>query len=50
MGLVARAGLEGAARGRTLVVPGALYKVLVAVSGALPRSLTRRLSRTISRR
>lgn len=48
--LVARAGLEGAARGRTLVVPGALYKVLVAVSGALPRRLTRRLSRVLSRR
>jgi hypothetical protein len=50
VGLVARAGLKGAARGRTIVVPGALYKVLVAVSGVLPRSVTRRLSRMLSRR
>jgi short-subunit dehydrogenase len=50
VGLVARAGLAGAARGRALVVPGALYKALVVASGALPRSVTRRLSRVLSRR
>ena len=41
---VARAGLDGVARNRAVVVPGALYKGLVATSTMTPRGLTRRLS------
>jgi len=41
---VARAGLDGVAKNRAVVVPGALYKGLVATSTITPRGLTRRLS------
>jgi short-subunit dehydrogenase len=41
---VASAGLEGVAKNRAIVVPGVLYKSLVATSGVVPRSVTRRLS------
>ncbi len=41
---VAAAGLEGVAKNRTIVVPGALYKGLVATSDITPRALARRLS------
>lgn len=46
---VARAGLRDVARGRTLSVPGGLYKGLVAVSDLLPRSLVRRISSIANR-
>lgn len=41
---VARAGLVGVARNTAVVVPGALYKGLVATSAMTPRGITRRLS------
>lgn len=41
---VAAAGLDGVAKNRAIVVPGVLYKGLVATSGAVPRAVTRRLS------
>jgi len=41
---VAAAGLEGVAKNKTIVVPGALYKGLVATSDITPRALARRLS------
>lgn len=41
---VATAGLEGVAKNKTIVVPGALYKGLVATSDITPRALARRLS------
>lgn len=46
---VARSGLDGVARGRTLVVPGPLYKGLVGASGVTPRRLVRRLSGLVQR-
>ena len=42
--LVARAGLAGVAKNKTIVVPGALYKGLVATSDITPRAVARRLS------
>jgi uncharacterized protein len=41
---VASAGLDGVAKNRATIVPGALYKGLVATSSAVPRSVARRLS------
>ncbi len=41
---VASAGLEGVAKNKAIVVPGALYKGLVATSDITPRALARRLS------
>ncbi len=41
---VAEAGLSGVARNRAVVVPGALYKGLVATSEITPRAVSRRLS------
>ena len=41
---VAAAGLEGVAKNKTIVVPGALYKGLVATSDITPRAFARRLS------
>ncbi|MEY3816659.1 MAG: hypothetical protein RI966_636 [Actinomycetota bacterium] len=41
---VARAGLRDVARGRTLSIPGAIYKGLAAVSSAFPRALVRRIT------
>lgn len=46
---VARAGLDGVATGRTLVVPGMLYKGLVGASGVTPRRLVRRISGLVQR-
>jgi len=48
--LVARAGLAGVAKGKAVIVPGLLYKVLVGVSGVTPRRLQRRLVRLLTRR
>lgn len=48
--LVAEAGLAGVARGEAIVVPGALYKGLVAISNITPRAVTRRLVRVLTRR
>ena len=39
---VASAGLDGLARGRTVIVPGAVNKALVATLKVTPRSFTRR--------
>ncbi len=47
---VARTGLRDVAANRALSIPGALYKALVAGSGALPRSVLRRLSRVVQSR
>jgi short-subunit dehydrogenase len=41
---VASAGLDGVAKNRTIIVPGMLYRGLVATSGVVPRSVARRLS------
>jgi short-subunit dehydrogenase len=41
---VASAGLDGVAKNKTIVVPGALYKGLVATSDITPRAIARRLS------
>jgi short-subunit dehydrogenase len=41
---VAAAGLEGVAKNRPIIVPGVLYKSLVATSNVVPRSVIRRLS------
>lgn len=41
---VAEAGLDGVAKNKTIVVPGALYKGLVATSDITPRAFARRLS------
>ncbi|MFM8974070.1 MAG: SDR family NAD(P)-dependent oxidoreductase [Actinomycetota bacterium] len=41
---VVRAALDGVAANRAVVVPGAVNKVLGAVSGTLPHSVTRRVS------
>ena len=41
---VASAGLDGVAKNKAIVVPGVLYKGLVATSDITPRALARRLS------
>ena len=41
---VASAGLDGVVKNRAIIVPGALYKGLVATSGVVPLSGARRLS------
>jgi len=41
---VAAAGLDGVAKNKTIVVPGALYKGLVVTSDITPRAFARRLS------
>ncbi|MCE9622897.1 MAG: SDR family NAD(P)-dependent oxidoreductase [Actinomycetia bacterium] len=46
---VARAGLIDVAKGKTLSIPGGLYKGLVATTGFVPRSLMRRLSSLVQR-
>jgi short-subunit dehydrogenase len=48
--MVARAGLRAVAKGQTIVVPGALYKVLVGFSTMIPRGLSRKITRIITRR
>ncbi|MFA9432423.1 SDR family NAD(P)-dependent oxidoreductase [Egicoccus sp. AB-alg2] len=47
---VARAGLDGVARGRALVVPSWLYRVGVAASSVTPTLVTRRLVGGVTRR
>ena len=47
---VVRAALDGVAANRAVVVPGAVNKVLGAVSGTLPHSVTRRISSLILER
>lgn len=47
---VVRAALDGVAANRAVVVPGAVNKVLGAVSGSLPHSVTRRVSSLILER
>lgn len=48
--MVAQAGLDGVAKGKIIVVPGVLYKVLVGISNAIPRSLSRKITQIITRR
>lgn len=47
---VAHVGLEDVANGKTLSIPGGLYKGLTALAGALPRSFVRRASAVVQRR
>ncbi len=47
---VARAGLADVVAGKTLSVPGVLYKGLVTASDVMPRGLVRRLSGLVQRR
>jgi len=47
---VAVAALRGVAKGRPVIVPGVLYKALVALSGVTPRPVQRRLVRALTRR
>lgn len=42
--MVAREGLEGVAKNKTLIVPGGVYKSAQALSSVTPRFVTRRLS------
>jgi len=42
--MVAREGLEGVAKNKTLIVPGGVYKSAQAISSVTPRFVTRRLS------
>ncbi len=42
--MVARDGLDGVARNRTLIVPGVIYKGAQALGSVTPRFITRRLS------
>ncbi|CAN5398507.1 SDR family NAD(P)-dependent oxidoreductase [soil metagenome] len=46
---VARAGLHDVAKGKTLSIPGGMYKAMVATAGFLPRSLVRRASSLVQR-
>lgn len=48
--LVAQRGLEGWARGRAVVVPGALNQVMAAISCRLPRSCQGRIAGIILKR
>jgi short-subunit dehydrogenase len=50
VGSVARAGLRGVAKGKAVIVPGVLYKVLAGISQVTPRRLQRRLVRVLTRR
>ena len=47
---VAKAGLRGVAKGKVVIVPGLLYKVLAAISQVTPRRVQRRLVRVLTRR
>ncbi|MEM1334306.1 MAG: SDR family NAD(P)-dependent oxidoreductase, partial [Actinomycetota bacterium] len=47
--MVARDGLEGVARNRTLIVPGAVYKSAQYLTAITPRAVSRRLSGFIGR-
>ncbi len=46
---VARAGLDGVAKGRALIVPGVIYKGVAAAAGVTPRGLARKLSGLVQR-
>jgi uncharacterized protein len=46
---VARAGLDGVARDRALVVPGMVYRATVAASDVTPTAVTRRIVGTATR-
>ncbi len=46
--LVAKAGLDGVAKGTPIVVPGTLYKAISSVTAVMPRSATRWLSNVVS--
>jgi short-subunit dehydrogenase len=48
--MVAKAGLEGVAKGKVIVVPGGLYKVLVAISNSVPRAVSRKITQLITKR
>ncbi len=48
--MVARTGLRAVAAGKTLAVPGLLYKVLVGFSTIIPRGASRKITRIITRR
>jgi short-subunit dehydrogenase len=48
--MVAKAGLDGVANGKVIVVPGILYKVLVAISNTVPRAVSRKITQIITRR
>jgi hypothetical protein len=47
---VARAGLDGAAAGKAIVVPGVIYKLMTTAADVTPRGLARRLSGLVQRR
>ncbi|MEL6893818.1 MAG: SDR family oxidoreductase [Actinomycetota bacterium] len=47
--MVAREGLDGVARNRTLIVPGAVYKGAQALGSVTPRFVARRLSGLVGR-
>ena len=47
---VAREGYDAVMKGRSVVVNGAIYRVLVWLTGTLPRSLARRVSGAAGRR
>jgi hypothetical protein len=46
---VAKAGLDGVARGKAVVVPGAMYKVMTTAIGVTPRGVARRLAGLVQR-
>lgn len=46
---VAEAGLAAVARGKTIAVPGLLYKGVVALGGVTPRGISRRVSSMLQR-
>jgi uncharacterized protein len=48
--VVARAGLDGLAKNRAVVIPGALNKVMGNVSAMTPHAITRRLSASVMKR
>jgi short-subunit dehydrogenase len=47
---VARAGLDGLARNRAIVVPGTVYRAVAGLSSVSPYALTRRVARVVVRR
>lgn len=46
---VARADLDGVAKGRAVVVPGLIYKGVAAAAGVTPRGIARRVSGLVQR-
>jgi uncharacterized protein len=47
---VARAGLDGLAKNRALIVPGAMYRVLAGLSSVTPAAVTRRVAHVVVKR